>query len=810
MDDTPLPARFAIFPRQLRGSFDDADLPATTETVAPLVDVAGQQRARDAIDFGLRMNAPGYHIAVSGPALSGRNTAVQNLVAAAASRQAPPSDWVYVHNFADPRRPRAISLPPGLGDDLQAGLARLVDACRTALPAAFDSESYEERSRVALEPFTHQRDQALEALRQGAEAAGFLVNATPVGLVAVPRAADGTALTQEAFNSLSPEVQRTLAQRGDAVQERIAATLHDLRRVDLAAHEAIEALDRQITLFVVGPAIDDLRRAYGAYGLGGHLDAVEADVSKNIQVFKRFAPGFEEKFPPQILAVLAEERELLLRQYAVNLFVTHGDGGAGSAPLVDERHPTYANLFGKVDFESRGGAMVTDFLHIRPGGLHLANGGYLVLQVQDVVTDGRLWLKLKQALKTGEVRIEDPTEGFMPIPVVNLSPQGIPLSLKVVLVGEPLLLALLDALDPDFPSLFKVRAEFEPDTDCDAAAVSSYVGFVRRMVDTCGLLHFTRGALAAVLHEGNRITSRQDRLTTRYGVIGDLCQEANQLAVAEGASSVDAGHVEQAVDGRRRRSGLVPDRLRRMIAEGTLHIETSGSVVGQVNGLAVYATGSHAFGTPVRITCRVGLGRRGVVAIERETERSGAIHTKGVLVLGGYLMGTFGARRPLAFNASLTFEQSYDEVEGDSASSAELYAILTSLAGVAIRQDVAVTGSVDQFGNIQPVGGVTEKVEGFFDVCSEVGLTGTQGVVIPVANVVNLTLRQDLIEAVEAGRFHLWAINRIEEGLELLTGLPAGTADTFGLYPEGSIFRRLTETLEAMLKASTSSAPEPE
>ena len=490
-----------------------------------------------------------------------------------------------------------------------------------------------------------------------------------------------------------------------------------------------------------------------------------------------------------------------MQRYAVNVFVTHEPSSA-VAPVVEENHPTHANLFGRIDMESRGATMVTDHLHIRAGAVHRANGGYLLLQAADLLADARSWVKLKRCLKTSEIRVEDPTDGLFPLPTVNIAPEGMPLDVKVVLVGDPGLFHLLDAVDTEFAQLFKVRAEFDVDFELTASTAADYAGFVRQQVDTCGLLHFSGEAVSALISQAARLVERQDRVTAQFGLIGDICQEANMVARAAGAAIVGREHVLSAIEARRHRSGLIAERLKRMIAEGTLHIETSGAVVGQVNGLAVYSTGSEAFGTPIRITCRTGPGQRGLVAIERETERSGAIHTKGVLVLSGYLMGVFGRTLPLAFNASLTFEQSYDEVEGDSASSAELYAILASLANVPLRQDIAVTGSVDQFGNIQAVGGVPEKVEGFFDLCQVVGLTGEQGVIVPEANIVNLTLRPDVVDAVGRGEFHIWAVRRVEEALAILTGMDAGAVGTDGEYPEGTLFARVAAALDAMRRAA--------
>ncbi len=796
-------------PDEFRARLPLQELPASTRDIPPLERVTGQQRALEAISFGLDIAAEGYNITVSGPSSSGRDTAVRLVLAEHAPSRPPAPDWCYLYNFADPYRPRASSLPSGLGDDLQRDLGRLVDACRTEIPRAFDGESYQERSASVLEPIGRARDKALEEMQRIASQQGFAVNITPMGFVAVPVGQDGRPLAPEVLSSLPAELRDSIEARGNVVQEAVAGTVRELRKFDSQARDAIAALDKEVTRFVVGHILDELRQAYGQYGLADHFDAVENDILVNLDQYKRFTQLMLQQLPPHLVAQAAEERDLLLRRYTVNLFVTHGDKPPDGAPVVEERNPTYFNLFGRIDYQARYGSLTTDFTQVRPGAVHMANGGYLVLQLEELLTDARAWLMLKRALKSREVRVEGVGDLMLPMPTINLVPGAIPLDVKVILIGQPSTVALLEMLDPDFPELFKIRAEFEPDTQVDTATLASYAAFVRRTTDTCSLRPFSGAALAEVVHYGNRLVGRQDRLTTRYGAIADLCQEANEVAAARSAAEVDAADVLAAIAGKRRRSSLIPDRLRRMIAEGTLHVETSGAVAGQVNGLAVYQVGSHAFGTPVRISCRTGLGRRGVVAIEREVERSGAIHSKGVLVLGGYLTGTFGRRRPLTFTASLTFEQSYDEVEGDSASSAELYAILTAIAGAPIRQDVAVTGSVDQFGRIQAVGGVTEKVEGFYDVCLEIGLTGTQGVIIPDSNTVNLTLRPDIVQAAEAGRFHIWAVSTVEDGLEILTGIPAGYIQSDGSYPEATLFRRVVDSLEELHHLAAQAADEP-
>lgn len=794
----------ALLPEQLRARVPLDQLPESTANVAPLERVSGQARAQEAIRFGLGIGADGYNIAVAGESASGRSTAVRLLVADFAAKRQPAPDWIYLYNFADPLRPRAASLPAGLGVQLQRDLARLADLCRKEIPRAFESDSYQDRTHTVLEPLQKERDAALEEMQRKATIQGFVVNVTPMGFAILPLGQDGRPISPDVIAGLPVELRSSLQKRSESVEEMVAATLREIRSLDARGHEVIEALDREVARFVVGHALDGLRSAYGAYGLDTHVAEIENDILANLERFKQLSQAVLREMPPQLVAQVTDERERLLRRYSVNLFVTAQDGQPG-APVVEERNPTYQNLAGRVDYEANFGALTTDFTHLRPGALHRANGGYLIVQIEDLAADPRAWLMLKRTMKTRELRVEGLSDLLYPIPSVNLSPAAIPFSAKVILIGEPHTVALLELLDPDFPQLFKVRAEFEPDSALDADGLAAYASFARRTCDTCQLAPLDRGALAELAQYGARLADRNDRLTTRYGAIADLVQEAAHVAELRGATIVESADVIAAVQGRSERAGLIPDRLRRMIAEGTLRVDTAGVVEGQVNGLAVYSVGAHAFGTPLRISCRVGIGRRGVVAIEREVERSGAIHSKGVLVLSGYLSGTFGRRLPLAFSASLTFEQSYDEVEGDSASSAELYAILCSLAGVPMRQDIAVTGSVDQFGRIQAVGGVTEKVEGFFDLCQVRGLTGTQGVIIPAVNAVNLCLRPDVQDAVANGHFSIWPVTRVEEGIELLTGVPAGEPLAPGAYPERTLFRMVADALDAMRNALATS-----
>ncbi|MBK6661631.1 MAG: AAA family ATPase [Thermoflexaceae bacterium] len=789
---------------RVRARIDLALLPSSTAEIAPLTSVSGQSRAQEAIRFGLGIPAEGYNIAVSGESASGRGTAVRLLVNEFAAKRDSAPDWIYLYNFTDPLRPRAASLPAGMGAQLQRDLARLADLCRKEIPRAFESDSYQERSHTTLEPLEKERDRAIEEMQRSASLQGFAVNVTPMGFAILPLGQDGRPISPDVIAGLPPDIRQSLQARSEGVEELVAATLREIRGLDARGHEAMEALDRDVARFVTGHAIDDLRARYSAYGMESHIAEIEADILANLERFKQLSSAALREMPPQLVAQVTAEREEVLRRYGVNLFVTTQDGHPG-APVIEERNPTYQNIAGRIDYEAHFGALTTDFTHLRPGALHRANGGYLILQIEDLAADPRAWLMLKRTMKTRELRVEGLSDLLFTLPSVNLSPAAIPFSAKVILIGEPATIALLELVDPDFPQLFKIRAEFEPDVVLDADAARSYAAFASRICESAALPPLDREAIAELLQYGARLAERNDRVSTRYGAIGDLVREAAHVALMRGAAIASGADVAAAVRGRGDRAGLIPDRLRRMISEGTLRVDTEGACVGQLNGLAVYSVGAHEFGTPLRISCRVGIGRRGVVAIEREVERSGAIHSKGVLVLSGYLSGTFGRSRPLAFSASLTFEQSYDEVEGDSASSAELYAILCSLADVPMRQDVAVTGSVDQFGRIQAVGGVTEKVEGFFDLCRDRGLTGTQGVIIPAVNAVDLCVRTDVQEAIAAGQFHIWPVTRVEEGLAVLTGLPAGEPQAFGTYPEGTLFRMVSDALNAMHQAISAS-----
>jgi lon-related putative ATP-dependent protease len=721
----------------------------------------------------------------------------------ARTRPTPP-DWVYVYNFADPDRPKAIRLPPGRGEALASDMEDFVEAAAREIPRAFESEDYDRRRREAVAETARRRAALIDELRAFAHERSFNIEVTGAGVVAIPLM-DGKPILEQEFQQLSVEERRDFDRRDEQIRERAGATLRQLRMIDKEETERVRKLDADVTGFVVGPLFEELRQTYADLPeVLAYLGEVQSDLMERVEDFRPAEPGQEPAGEEEARAPAAKHRrhgmveeaveEDPFARYRVNVLVDHGK--TVGAPVVFERNPTFHNLIGRVEYQLTFGAMETDFEAIRAGALHRANGGFLVLHALDLLEKPYAYDALKRALLAREIRIEYPSEEPSLLPTVTLLPEPIPLDVKVVLIGSPELQRMLYEADEEFRKLFKVKVDFAPEMAWDDAAVASYVGFVSRCVRNGNLLHFDRSAVARVVEYGARLREHQGKLSTQLREIADLVTEASYWAGRAGHDPVRAEDVELAIRKKRYRSNYLEDHVQELIAEGTLVVASAGSAVGQVNGLSVIDLGDHAFGRPSRITATVALGRGTVRSIEREVAMSGPIHDKGVLTLAGYLAHRYAQDWPLALGATITFEQSYDEIEGDSASSAELYALLSALAGVPIDQGVAVTGAVDQWGAVQAIGGVSEKIEGFFKVCSARGLTGTQGVIVPRANVPHLMLDEEVIAAVAAGRFHVWAVGSVDEGIELLTGRPAGTRGADGLYPEGSIHRLAEDRLK--------------
>ena len=789
---SPLRTQLAVAPDLLRRRVDPATLPLTTADVPPLEGTIGQPRALNALAFGLEIRSPGYNLYVAGPTGSGRERTVQDFLQQFAPTRPVPPDWVYVYNFTQPDRPNVIHLPQGRGRALAADLDSFLQAAQREIPRVFESEDYARQRREALAELAQQREALLNELQTFAREQGFAIEITSAGIMIVPTR-EGKPLSEEEFQRLPVQRQQELEHLHTGVQERVADTLRQIRQMQKDATERVRKLDRDVARFVVGPHLDELREAYADLPeVLTYLDQIQHDLPEHLDDF-RSGEG-EGEVSGALGRLPGLHREEALARYRVNVFVdNHVFQGA---PVIVERNPTYYNLTGRIDYRATFGALVTDFRQIRPGALQRANGGFLILFALDVLRAPFAWEALKRALICGEVAIENLGEQYSALPTEQVRPEPIPLDVKVILLGPSEVYALLYQADPDFQELFKVKVDFAPDMEWNDEHLGNYAAFISRRVREGSLRHFDRTALAGVIEYSARLREDQRKLSSRLRDVADVVSEANYWAGKAGHDLVQSTDVNQAIAKRKFRSNLIEERFLELIDNDTILIDTMGARTAQINGMAIIDLGGYPFGKPSRITVRVAPGRGSVQSIEREIELSGPIHSKGFLILSGYLAGQYSQRYPLSISATITFEQSYDEVDGDSASSTELYALLSALADLPLSQGIAVTGSVNQHGEVQAVGGVIHKIEGFFAVCKAKGLTGEQGIIIPAANVSNLMLDEEVIDAVKAGQFHIWAVRTIDEGIELLTGHPAGQRDPSGEYPKGSVHRLVEERLQ--------------
>lgn len=788
----PVSARLRVGVESLRRRVREADLDfASTATVAPLEGPLGQARAAGAIAFGTGLRAEGYNIYASGPPGSGRSGTTRLLLERAVAGQPVPPDWVYLHDFESMDRPRAVALPAGLGVQLGRDMDAFVKNARHQIAHAFESDSYAEARRQLNATVATRREALLEHLAQSAKERGYSIEGTPVGLVSVALR-DGQPLTREAVSHMSEAERADVERKGEELQEEIANTLHRVAQLEHEAADDLVKLDQQTAFRAVEPLLAELRRKYSDNAdVLGHLEQMQKDLPPHLADFRRAIGDGQAQTPVSPLETAVNEDHL--DRYRVNVLV---DNSALTAPpIVIEANPTYYNLIGRMEYRATFGTMVTDFMHVKAGALHRANGGFLVLYVEELLRNPFSWDALLRALLSHQLKIENLGEQLSAYPSATLQPEPIPLDVKVVLIGSPLVYQLLWSLDEHFRDLFKVHADFSAEVDWDMAAENTYAGYISRLVADERLAHFSRGAVARLIEELGRVRGSQRKLSARLSEIRDLVVQAAYWGAQHGHELVQARDVGEAVDERDRRSALTRERLDELIQEGTLRIESEGERTGQVNGMAVLELGEQAFGLPVRVTASVGLGHGTLESIEREAHLSGPIHSKGVLTVSGYLAERYGQELPLPLRATVSFEQSYDEIEGDSASSTELYALLSAISGLPIAQGIAVTGSVDQHGNVQAVGGVTQKVEGFFRVCQARGLRPGQGVIVPAACVADLMLNEDVVAAARKGDFTVWAVSSIDEGIEILTGRPAGERDERGHYPDSSVHGLVTRRL---------------
>ncbi len=762
-----------------------------TGELEPLTETIGQDRAVEALDFGLQMKSPGFNIYVSGPVGTGKGTLVRHMVKRLAQSAPAAVDWCYVNNFQDHSRPTCLSFPAGQGCSFKREMAAFIESLRRDIPGAFESKKYLD-AKAKLHDETESRKKALFLELKGlSETAGFGFEETPVGFGLVPLK-KGHAMTEEDMEALTEEEQKDLTERRKTLEGEIREFHVRIHALEKEAEHQLRHLDRQLIANVMEGRYETLRRTYQDLPrVVAYLDRVKQDV---VHHYKDFLP----REGPTITIPGIELRRPDLSRYQVNLIVEHEP--AGGAPVVDEAHPTYTNLIGKIERRAHMGVMYTDFTEIRAGAVLQANGGFLLVNAIDLLRQPFSWDALKRVIKTGEVMIEDPSE-FYGFSTAGLRPEPIPVSVKVVLVGPPLLLHLLQTYEEDFSKMFKVKADFDVEVPRDERHEKQYAQFVARICREEHLPHFCADAVAEIIRQGHRLADRHDRLSLRFSLVSDLIREAGYWAKKEGRAFVTRQDVESAGAHKRYRSNLPEEWVQNEIREGTLLVSFDNEVVGQVNGLSVHQMGDYAFGRPTRITARTFVGTKGVIDIQREAELAGPIHSKGVMTLSGFLAGKFAGSHPFALSATLTFEQTYSEVEGDSATVAELVAVLSSLADAPVRQWLAITGSANQLGEVQPIGGVNEKIEGFYESCKKRGLSGKEGVVIPARNTKHLALRRDVVEAVETGQFSVYAVGTVEEAIELLTGFPAGERGLDGTYPPDSIYGRAAARLEEMAQA---------
>ncbi|MEW8231950.1 MAG: ATP-binding protein [Candidatus Thiodiazotropha endolucinida] len=763
----------------------------TTDELEDLEGFIGQERATESLHFGLGVEHKGYNLYALGPAGAGKSAMVRKFLKALAAERPIPSDWFYVNNFSDARKPHAVALPAGQGVMFKEDMEQLVIDLQEAIPLVFESDEYHTRRQAKEDRLEERQENAMAAMQKKAEEKHIALINTPTGFTLGPKQNDKI-LGPEQFHKLPEKEQEAIEQDVKALQEELRRTLHAIPQWQKEAREEISKLNREMTASAVHHLIDAVREKYrDNEAVIAFLDRVEDDVINNYQ---QFLPHDERK--PTLFGLPLSQQEEgppWHYRYRVNLLLAHEANGG--APIVYEDLPGYNNLVGRIEHRAHLGALETDFTMIRPGALHRANGGYLILDALKLLFQPFAWETLKRVLQSGEIRIESLAQITSLISTQSLEPEPIPLHVKVVLLGERHIYYLLQALDPEFDELFKVAVDFDDDLVRDSHNEHHYGQLVATLARQHKLRPLDRDAVARVIDHSMRLADDNERLSSHMRSLTDLIQQADFWAGEQGHKLISRDDVQQAIEAQIHRADRVQRRLQDEVVRGTLMIATDGEVVGQINGLSVMLLGDQRFGHPNRITARARLGKGQVVDIEREVELGGPIHSKGVYILSGFIAGRYVPDYPLSLSASLVFEQSYGGVEGDSASSAELYALLSALSGLPIKQQFAVTGSVNQMGEVQAIGGVNEKIEGFFDICRTRGLSGHQGVLIPSANTKHLILREDVVQAVKAGEFAVYPIENIDQGIALLTGTPAGTRDENGEFPEDSVNGRVEASL---------------
>ena len=776
----------------------------TTKDLEPLLNIIGQKRAVRALKFGLGIKDQGFNIYVAGYHGTGRRTAVKNFVKEMAISEPTPYDWCYVNNFSNQYEPSIIKLASGAGKEFREEIKNLIESIRIALPKTFESEDYTSRRENTLRDLEKQRKELIENINLKAKQEGFVIQNTQVGLLLIP-IINGKPISQEELLKLPEETKNKIQEKRERLETELRSAMRQFLNMEQKIRDELKKLNREVALFAIGHLLSNLKQKHKDNSqVIEYLEGIQNDVLENLALFASRTPTMQNQISDQLQAPWMKEAPF--KKYEVNLIVDNSN--TKGAPVIFESNPNYQNLFGRTEKEAQFGALITDFTMIHAGALHKANGGYLIVLVEDLLRNPFAYDGLKRALQTESITIEEPQAKYGFINIKSLKPKPIPLNAKVILIGDPILYGQLLALDKDFNELFKVKAEFDTTMERTEDNIKQYAGFVCTICQKEKLKHLDASGLAKLIEYSQRLAQDQQKLSTRFSEVADIIREANFYAKEENAKTVTGDYVRRAIEEKIYRSKLIQEKIQEMIERGVILIDTESEVVGQINGLAVMGIGDFAFGSSSRVTASIGLGKDGIVDIEREAKMGGPTHTKGVLILSGYLNEKFAQESPLSLSARLVFEQNYGGVDGDSASSTELYAILSGVSGVPVKQNIAVTGSVNQKGEVQAIGGVNEKIEGFFEICKLKGLDGKQGVMIPESNIQNLMLKEEVIEAAKAGKFHIYSAKTIDEGIEILTGIEAGKKQADGTYPKGTINyfvdKKLREMAEKLKEFSLS------
>ncbi len=766
----------------------------STRNLEPHEGIIGQDRALQALKFGLHIQEPGFNIFVSGQAGTGKTTVIKAFLDDLAAKKGTPPEWCYVHNFKDPYYPKALRVPPGMGLELQKDMKRIIENAKRALAQAFTSKEYSDHRAEMIEGLNKKRENVFQELSKKAKEKSLLLKATQMGLILIPASGDQP-ISEEAYEALPQEQKDILLKNREVLTRELKDRIMELQTEEGNVERQLEENDHQVAGFAIAFIFEELRRKYNKLPqVISFLKDVEQDIVENYNQFK--TEKKPDNNPDPWAAMQAANQKQSLTKYGVNVLVDNSE--LKGAPVILELNPTFNNLFGRIEKEAQFGALYTDFSMIKSGSLHKANGGFLVMRIEDLLTNYYSWDGLKRTLRDGKLIIEEIGERMGFVATKSLQPEPIPLDIKVVIIGEPMFYFLLLQSDIEFRELFKVKADFDSVMERTESNLKDYAAVICRICRDEKIRPVKNDALAKIMEYSSRLADDQEKLSTLFKDIADIIREANFWATDSKSRFIQAKHIEKAIEQKVYRSNLIQQKINEMINKRMLMIDTDGVVIGQVNGLSVIDLGDFAFGRPNRITASLGMGREGVVDIEREAKLGGPIHTKGMLILNGHMIEKYGRDIPLSLSARIVFEQSYEGVEGDSASSTELYALLSRLAEAPIKQGIAVTGSVNQKGEVQAIGGINEKIEGYFEICQAAGLNGKQGVMVPVSNIKNLMLKEQVTEAVKRGKFHIYPVRTVDEGIGVLTGVKAGSRRKDGSFEPDSINDRVQKRLISM------------